>query len=91
MKTEMRDCKNCRPKIDQPTEHVLIGFVPQAMFEDTSSELWLKATVCSRCGSLHAQDVSDREMDWAERRFLRVLVDTGNMSAQDAKEILGMV
>lgn len=84
MKSEQRECGEC----NAITEHTKLGFVPQVMFEDTESCAWVKATLCERCATLNVQDISEREMDWAERRFLWALVDGGNMSKEEAEEIL---
>lgn len=90
MKTKQLHCGQCATADDDKTEHVLIGFVPRNMFENPSTHEWINAAVCKSCGSLHAVPIFKREMDWAERRFLRALVDTDNMSEKEAKETLGL-
>lgn len=90
MRTEELHCPTCASHDMDTEEHIHLGFVPQTMFEDDVGHQWIKAAVCKVCGSLHAVSISERELDWAERRFLRALVDTNNMSEEEAREILGM-
>lgn len=88
MKKTKRHCQNCTPNYNGKTEHKELGLVPQQMFENSNSVSWVRASVCSECGLLHSHNISDQEMDWAERRLMRALVDTGNISEQEAREIL---
>jgi len=66
----------------------MLGFIPRYMFEQSSSNNWTKASVCVDCGGLNLHEITEQEMDRAEKRFVTVLVNSGHMDKSDARLLL---
>lgn len=90
MKRELRDCRNCSEGNSAATEHIVLGFVPRTLFEDDPFDVWVQATICDHCATLHFKEITEEQLKWAEERYVAALVDAGHMTEEGAEEILGI-
>lgn len=90
MKTIKRQCDNCGTGEARVTEQVVLGFVPLYLFEDSHQPYWVKAAVCTDCASIHQLPVAEKDVERAESRYLRVLVDNDHLTEEEAKDMLGI-
>lgn len=82
-------CRNDEHSTPVETPHLLIGFVPATMTYPQETGTWIKAGVCSECGSLNVLNITEAEKDHAEERYMKALVETDNLTEREAREILG--
>jgi hypothetical protein len=83
-----RNCKNCT----RHTVQQIIGFVPVASVNNSlaDSDQWVKASVCCACGAYNVIEVDDSDVRRADERYLDLMVKTGQMTREEAKDILGI-
>lgn len=85
MKTVELHCK-----VDKKiTVHEVLGIVPvKLLAPDDESELMVKATVCTDCGNIKQLDVTEEEMEYADKKYINCLLRHGLISEKEAKEVL---
>lgn len=65
----MRYKTNHCPRCNDETKHGVLGFIPSNIPEEGSSNrTWVKAEVCSGCGSMTVKSIDDEEYNKAVRR-----------------------
>lgn len=84
MRTEYKNCHEC----GGPTEQEMLGFIPVQVLHGDSLPEWVQAAICTQCGSLNILSPSERQLDMAEERYMRKLVEYGIITEQDAQDIL---
>lgn len=89
MKKHHSWCRDCSPEVGK-TEQVNLGFIPESMLQGSDSDFWFKASICTRCGNIIADEVVEEDVERAEERYINALVETDNMHPDDAEEILNM-
>lgn len=90
MRREQLHCVGCCSTSHATTEHLMIGFIPEDILEESVDHAWVKAAVCANCGTIHPMEITEAQLNQAEKRYLNALVETDNMDPQEARILLGM-
>lgn len=83
MKTSIRSCQDCGQ-----TEHIHLGFIPDAVTRDTRTDVWINAAMCVYCGGITPIHPTEKQIDRAEDRYVGELVKEGIITRQQADNIL---
>lgn len=84
MKKSIRNCQDCGQ-----TEHIHLGFIPEAVIRSPYSDVWINAAMCIYCGSITQLPILESQIQIAEERYVRELVEEGIITQQQAESYLG--
>lgn len=71
MRTKTEFCHNCT----QQRTQAIIGMMPVMFTEGEPKAHFKKTLVCSECGSINYETVTNQEVDQAHRRYLLTLIE----------------
>lgn len=86
MKIKRQFCHNCTGQRD----HAVMGMMPVMFTEGKAKAHWKKTLVCSVCGDINYDTVSNEEVDRAQERYLKVLVQLGLETEQSIRRKTGV-
>lgn len=84
MKRSIRNCRDCGQ-----TEHIHLGFIPDAVISDTATDRWVNAAMCTYCGGITPIKPVEKQIARAEERYIGELVKENILSDREADKILG--
>lgn len=82
-------CENCL----EETEQKRVGFMPMKLLilpekEDQHGDEWVNVAVCKDCGNVNTLDISLEELEQAEERYVRTLLDMELVTEREAQDVL---
>lgn len=84
IKTEF--CHNCGIARDQ----AVLGLMPTVFTDGDKKPLWKKALLCSECGDLNFDSVTNQEIEQAHERYLKALVELGLETEESVEKKSGV-
>lgn len=82
METETEYCDGCKSN----TSHLQAGFMPEIFTKQESTSSWERVSICTECGGLTTQPVTNEEVKQAHSRYLSILVDEGIVTERELQE-----
>lgn len=86
--TEEKECKSCTPSTGSKTEHKELGYVPVQLVENSDADVWVKAFVCTDCGTIGTDRITEADIEDAEEDYIQMLVNLDLVSETGAEDIL---
>lgn len=91
MKKQVHYCTSCQGE----EEFLDAGLVPVDILfsseeEEDSSPYWIRASVCTECGSVDGDVPQEGELRRAEDRIVDILTGEGIITEEEAKAALGL-
>lgn len=83
METEIRNCPDCGI-----TEFEMLGMIPINVAKEVDSrDKWIKAALCTDCGSVEKMEVTEEELEDAAGKIVEAMYDHEIISDPEYEEL----